>query len=301
MTDRFSFSPSSSPMTTPAGSPVGVSLKTQHFAEVLAKKPSVAFFEVHAENFMSGGGAHHRYLAAISEHYPISVHGVGMSLGSAAGLSHDHLKKFKRVVDRYDPLIVSEHLAWSSEGGFYLNDLLPLPLNAESVKVVSDNIDQMQNAIGRKILVENPSAYMAFTETDIPEPEYLTMLAENTGCGILLDVNNVYVSGANMNWSAAKYLAEIPADLVGEVHLAGHTLKDLEDGVQLRIDDHGSPVDDAVWEHFKDVTGNIGARPTLIEWDTNIPAFDVLVMEAEKASAIIASIASKGLGAEGNG
>ena len=277
---------------TPSGTslPVGVGLKNEHFSQVLETRPSLTFFEVHAENFMSAGGAHHRFLEAISEAYPISVHGVGMSLGSAEGISKEHLRKFKKVVDRYKPWLVSEHLAWSSEGGHYLNDLLPLPLDEASLAVVARNVDEMQNFLGRKILVENPSSYLAFKASDMSELEFLTRLAEKTGCGLLLDVNNVYVSAKNMGWNARDYVDAVPAGLVGEVHLAGHTLKTVADGVEIRIDDHGSPVAQPVWDLYSRLVTRIGPRPTLIEWDTEIPGFDVLLAEATKAADIIKAV-----------
>ena len=281
MSNQYIFTPSG------ASFPAGIGLKSQHFAEVLAQKPDLAFFEVHAENFMSAGGAHHRYLEQIVDIYPLSVHGVGMSLGSASGVSKDHLKRFGDVVDRYSPWLISEHLAWSSEGGYYLNDLLPLPLNKESLAVVAENVNAMQNFLGRKILVENPSAYMAFTATDMPETEFLAALAEQTGCGLLLDVNNVYVSGKNMGWSIQNYLKDIPSSLIGEIHVAGHTLKQLDDNQEIRIDDHGSQVSDPVWDLFHDLVSRIGARPTLIEWDTNVPSLNDLVTEAGKATSIM--------------
>lgn len=281
MSNQFAFSPSGSLL------PAGVGLKNQHFAEIVEKSPDVAFFEVHAENFMSAGGTHHRYLENVCERYALSLHGVGMSLGSAEGISKTHLQKFKAVVDRYKPWLISEHLAWSSEGGHYLNDLLPLPLNENSLSIVADNIARMQEYIGRKILIENPSAYMAFTETDMSEPEFLTRLADRSGCGLLLDVNNVFVSGKNMGWSIENYLRDIPSSLIGEIHLAGHTLKSFEDGQEIRIDDHGSAVSVDVWDLYKSLTARVGVRPTLIEWDTNIPSLNVLLTEAGKAADIM--------------
>jgi uncharacterized protein len=274
---------------TPSGTdlPAGISLKNQHFSEILEKSPDIAFFEVHAENFMSEGGTHHRYLEAVCEEYALSVHGVGMSLGSAEGIDKGHLQKFKAVVDRYSPWLISEHLAWSNEGGYYLNDLLPLPLNGESLAVVTANINRMQDCLGRKILIENPSAYMAFSSTDMPETEFLVRLAENTGCGLLLDVNNVYVSGKNMGWSVETYLKDVPSSLIGEIHLAGHTLKPLEGGTEIRIDDHGSEVCAEVWELYRDLTARVGVRPTLVEWDTNIPSLNILLTEAAKAADIM--------------
>lgn len=272
--------------------PVGVSLKSQHFEDVLHSQPDLAFFEVHAENYMSDGGAHHRYLEAIMENYALSIHGVGMSLGSAQGLDAEHLKRFAKLVERYNPALVSEHLAWSVHDGYYLSDLLPLPLNKESLKVVCQNIDAMQQAVGRQILVENPSAYLAFEQSEIPEPEFLATIAENTGCGLLLDVNNVYVSGTNMHWNTDSYLNDFPIDKVKEIHLAGHAIRDVE-GTPLLIDDHGSIVCDDVWDIYRRVVAEAGAVPTLVEWDSNIPSFQVLMTEAEKAKAILESQAGE--------
>lgn len=282
MTQTHAFHPSGAPY------PVGVGLKAQHYGDALEGQHPLAFFEVHAENYMMQGGNHLRYLDLIADRYPLSIHGVGMSLGSAEGLDSAHLRKFRSLVERFEPWLVSEHLAWSIEGGHYLNDLLPLPLNAATLDIVTDNINRMQDTIGRRILVENPSTYVSFKATDIPEPEYLTRLAEATGCGILLDVNNVYVSARNNGFDAASYLADIPARHVGEIHLAGHTVKDI-DGAELRIDDHGSAVVDDVWALYAKTIEQIGARPTLIEWDTDIPAFDTLIDEAEKARALMES------------
>ena len=265
--------------------PMGVGLKAQHYQEALSGQHPLAFFEVHAENYMMQGGNHLRFLEAIGEKFPLSIHGVGMSLGSEEGLNAEHLSKFKKIVDRFHPTLVSEHLAWSVQGGNYLNDLLPLPLNKTTLDVVADNIKLMQDTIGRRILVENPSTYVSFNATDIPEPEYLNMLAEATGCGILLDVNNVYVSGRNHGFSVTEYVDAIDGDQVGEIHLAGHTVKEIE-GVELRLDDHGSPVIDDVWNLYGYTVGKIGARPTLIEWDTDIPEFSVLIGQVEKAIAV---------------
>ncbi len=270
--------------------PVGVGLKAQHYDEVLSSKPALAFFEVHAENYMMPGGAHHRYLEAICESYPLSLHGVGMSLGSADGLNQQHLKQFKAVVERYRPWLVSEHLAWSRAGETYLNDLLPLPLTRESLHTVTDNVKAMQDAIGRKILVENPSSYLAFMDDEMPEVEFLTALADATGCGLLLDVNNVYVSGKNMGWDVARYLDSVPSSLVGEIHLAGHLTREVK-GETIRIDDHGRKVCDEVWDLYKGVIERIGPKPTLIEWDSNIPALAELVGEADKARQVMATAA----------
>lgn len=278
----------------PAGvrHPVGVGLKAQHYHDVLEGQPELAFFEVHAENYMMQGGNHLRFLEAIAASYPISVHGVGMSLGSEEGLDAIHLNKFRRVVDEFRPWLVSEHLAWSVHGGHYLNDLLPLPLNDTTLEVVSDNIKHMQDTIGRRILIENPSTYVSFTATDIPEPEYLGRLAEGTGCGILLDVNNIFVSARNNGFDARKYIDAVAGIHVGEIHLAGHTVKDVG-GAEIRIDDHGSPVIDDVWSLYDYTIRRIGERPTLIEWDTDVPEFPVLVAEAHKARTVMADALSE--------
>ena len=285
---------------TPSGTknPVGVSLKNQHFIDVLTERPDLAFFEVHAENFMSEGGPHHRYLEEISKYYALSVHGVGMSLGSASGLDVAHLKRFKEVVDRYSPWLISEHLAWSTENGYYLNDLLPLPLNAESLAIVCDNVKHMQDFLGRKILVENPSAYMAFTTTDMPEPAFLAELVEKTDCGLVLDVNNVFVSGTNMAWDATAYLSDIPTAAVGEIHLAGHAVKDVE-GRAFLVDDHGSLVCQEVWQLYEVLLERIGPRPTLVEWDNEIPSFDILAGEAEMAQTLMKKWAEKVMAGHG--
>jgi uncharacterized protein (UPF0276 family) len=264
---------------------VGVSLKAQHYQLILEQQPSVDFFEIHAENYMVDGGAHHRFLEAISNQYPISLHGVGMSLGSAEGLDDAHVARFRELVDRYNPALVSEHLAWSVEGETYLNDLLPFPLNAESLAVVVGNVNRVQDAIGRKLLVENPSSYMTFKNSDIPEVEFLADVVGQTGCGLLLDVNNIYVSGRNMGWSPEAYLDAVDGASIGEIHLAGHLLKDI-DGTELRIDDHGSAVADDVWSLYRRLINRVGVKPTLVEWDNNIPDFSEFLNEAEKARSL---------------
>ncbi|NVJ68711.1 MAG: DUF692 domain-containing protein [Alphaproteobacteria bacterium] len=273
--------------------PVGVGLKAQHYDEVLDSRPALDFFEVHAENYMMEGGAHHRYLEAICDHYRLSIHGVGMSLGSATGLDADHLKRFKELVERYRPWLVSEHLAWSRSGGAYLNDLLPLPLTQESFQVVCDNVSRMQDVIGRQILIENPSSYLAFEASDIPEVEFLGRLACQTDCGLLLDVNNVYVSGCNMGWDVGAYLDSVPASLIGEIHLAGHQLKKAN-GHEIRIDDHGSAVPVEVWQLYRQLIERVGARPTLIEWDNNIPDFSALLNEASSGRNIMQAVEKSG-------
>ena len=271
----------------PAGLPaVGVGLKSQHYQNVLDLLPAVDFFEVHAENYMVDGGAHHAFLSAISRHYPLSLHGVGMSLGSADGLDSGHITRFKALVERYRPALVSEHLAWTGVAGTYLNDLLPLPLTEESLAVVSVNVDRLQQAVGRQILVENPSSYLAYTHSTIAEPDFLAALSSRTGCGLILDVNNVYVSAANLGWDALEYLGYFPVEAVREIHLAGHLIRQVDD-VHLHIDDHGSAITDDVWALFTAALAHTGPVPTLVEWDTNIPPLDTLVGEAMKARAVL--------------
>ena len=262
---------------------VGVSLKTQHFSHILETRPRVDFFEIHAENYMNDGGAHHRYLSKILEHYSLSVHGVGMSLGSAGGLSNTHMKRLRDVVERYKPRLVSEHLAWTKSDGIYLNDLLPLPLNEESYLIVKNNVCRLQDCLGRRILVENPSVYVSFDNSSIPEAEFLNRLASETKCGLLLDINNIFVSATNSGFDAHTYLSEIEIHQVGEVHLAGHVARQMEDGSQLLIDDHGSEVCDEVWDLYRDFCNRAGAVPTLVEWDNNIPVFSTLMEQSQMA------------------
>lgn len=275
---------------------VGLGLKSQHFEEILGRSPAshcVDFFEVHAENFMGAGGASHHCLQAVHERYALSIHGVGLSLGSACGLNEAHLARFCDLVDRYTPLLVSDHLAWCRDGTFYYNDLLPLPLNAEVLDLVSDHVHEVQDLLGRRMLVENPSTYLSFASSCKEEPDFLLELVHRTGCGLLLDVNNVFVSGCNLGFSAADYLACIPASVVGEVHLAGHSIVPLaERGAEaLRIDDHGSKVCDEVWQLFADwlsAQEEISHLHTLVEWDTRVPEFDVLLDQASIAKDVIA-------------
>ena len=280
---------------------IGLGLKSQHFEEILGRSPDshcVNFFEVHAENFMGAGGAPHSYLEAVCESYALSIHGTGLSLGSSCGLNQKHLKRFRDLVERYRPSLVSEHLAWCRDSKVYYNDLLPLPLNAEALQVVADNVARAQDMLGRRMLVENPSTYLSFAGSSIEEPDFLLELVKRTGCGLLLDVNNVFVSGSNLGFSAEDYLARIPASVVGEVHLAGHSIMSLssESDTKLRIDDHGSIVCDEVWHLYR---GWLSSSPettdlhTLVEWDTRIPEFDILLDQASMASGLIEEVAKE--------
>jgi len=249
----------------------GIGLRFPHHRLVADTHPAASWFEVHTENYM-GGGTPLRYLETIRSDYPISLHGVGLSLGSAEGLDRAHLKRVRDVVARIEPGLVSEHLSWSITGGVYLADLLPLPMTEEALDVVCRHVDELQDVLARRVLIENPSSYLQYAHSTIPEWEFLSSIAERTGCGILCDVNNIYVSACNHGWDAAGYLATLPKDAVGEIHLAGHTLKNIG-GRTLRIDDHGSRVSPEVWQLYEQALARFGRVPTLIEWDTNIPDF----------------------------
>jgi hypothetical protein len=261
---------------------VGIGLKPAHYRALLTDRPALDFLELHTENYMGAGGPPHRYLAKLAELYPLSFHGVGLSLGGTDPLSRNHLTRWRELVQRYRPALVSEHVAWSSHSGYMLHDLLPIPYTEESLRTLCEHIDQMQNALGRHVLIENPSRYLEFKDSTMAEAEFLVEATERTGCRLLLDVNNVFVSACNQSEDASLYLSLIPGHLVEEIHLAGHTI-DTTDGGQIRIDDHGSPVSDAVWQLYGDTVATIGRRPTLIEWDNNVPDLEVLLGEAEHA------------------
>ncbi len=264
----------------------GVGLRFRHHRDALARQPACAWFEVHTENYL-GGGAAPRCLDAIRRDYPLSLHGVGLSLGSADGLDAAHLARIRAAVRRFEPGLVSEHLAWSAIGGRYLADLLPLPMTEEALAVVSRHVDQMQAALGRRILVENPSTYLRFVHSTLPEWTFLAELVRRTGCGLLCDVNNLYVSACNHGWNPQTYLAALPAAAIGEIHLAGHRVARLDGGRTLRIDDHGARVAPEVWALYRDVVRRTGPVPTLIEWDTGVPPLDVLLREAAIAESIL--------------
>jgi uncharacterized protein (UPF0276 family) len=266
---------------SPIPAQAGVGLRFPHHQIVAQTRPEIAWFEVHTENYM-GGGTPLRYLDAIRRDYPVSLHGVGLSLGSADGLDAAHLKRVSDVVARVDAGLVSEHLSWSMSGGTYLADLLPLPMTEEALNVVVHNVDEAQNALRRQLLIENPSSYLQFKHSTIPEWEFISAVAARTGCGILCDVNNIYVSACNHGWDASVYLAGLPHAAIGEIHLAGHTVTRIGDHT-VRIDDHGSRVSDEVWSLYAEALALFGNRRTLIEWDTNIPAIEVLLGEALQA------------------
>jgi len=267
----------------------GIGLKHKHFQEILRDKPDIGFLEVHTENFFAPYGYSYKALEKLRAIYPLSAHSVGLSLGSADGVSTEHLGKIKKFIDIFEPFLVSDHLSWSRIDNVFLNDLLPLPLTEETFNIVCDNIEKTQDFLGRKILIENPSTYLEFSANIIPEPEFLNQIARKTGCGILLDVNNIFVSSSNNGFSPAEYLAEIPGDIVGEIHLAGFAKIAMEDREML-IDDHGSRVHPPVWELYRRAINKFGAKPTLIEWDTDVPELAILLEEAGKAAEIIESL-----------
>jgi uncharacterized protein len=278
--------PATDRCSSPIPAKAGIGLRFQHHQAVLDTRPDVAWMEVHTENYM-GGGSPIRYLEVVRRDIPISLHGVGLSLGSAEGLDQAHLDRIRQVAERIEPDLMSEHIAWSVSGGTYLADLLPLPMTEEALAVVCRHVDQVQSTLGRRILVENPSTYMQFRHSTIPEWEFMAAVAARTGCGILCDVNNIYVSAKNHGWDPLVYLAALPPDAIGEIHLAGHSVRQLADGNTLRVDDHASRVIDEVWSLYEEALRRFGPVPTLIEWDNNIPPLDVLLEEARRANALI--------------
>ncbi len=271
----------------------GAGLKAEHALAIFDNPRTLDFVEIHAENYMGAGGSPHRLLTDIARDFPLSVHGVGLSIGGAGPLDCDHLQRLKTLLHRYQPAMFSEHLAWSSHDGVFLNDLLPLPYNRRTFERVSSHINQVQDTLGVRMLLENPSTYVQFESSDVPEVEFLRALAKRTGCGLLLDVNNVYVSAVNHGFDAEAYLDAFPYQYVGEIHLAGFA-EDLDgDGAPLLIDAHGSPVAGQVWSLYRRALNRAGPIPTLIEWDNEIPPFDVLVAEVARARAALSGEAAR--------
>jgi len=271
---------------TPIPVSAGVGLRFPHHRFVQEVRPSVAWLEVHPENYM-GGGRPLAYLDAIRRDYPLSLHGVGLSLGSADGLDERHLGRLRRLADRVEPGLVSEHLSWSASGGHHFADLLPLPMTEEALTIVCRNVDVAQDRLGRQILIENPSSYLRYRHSTIPEWEFIAAVARRTGCGILFDVNNAFVSACNHGYDPHEYLEGVLAESVGEIHLAGHSLRNFGDERSIRIDDHGSRVCREVWELYRISVTLLGRKPTLIEWDTDVPPFEVLLDEAARAMQIM--------------
>ncbi len=265
----------------------GVGYKPQHFAEILRDPGPVSWFEIHAENYMGDGGRPIAQLRALSERFPISVHGVGLSIGGEGPLDPDHLARLRHLVNWLNPASFSEHLAWSTHDGAYLNDLLPLPYTERTLRRVCAHVDQVQETLGRRMLLENPSTYLAFAESDMPETEFLAEIARRTGCGLLLDVNNVFVSCMNQRMDPRAYLAAFPVAAVGEIHLGGHDEDTDDHNAPLLIDSHGRAVANPVWTLYAEVITAHGPKPTLIEWDTDVPGWPVLAAEAQRAADVL--------------
>ncbi|MDB5494280.1 MAG: hypothetical protein JWP86_1617 [Phenylobacterium sp.] len=268
------------------GLTAGLSLKPPHVAEAVAARAEGLWFEVHPENYMAAGGPRLAGLAAVAERWPISLHGVGLSLAGDAPPDPDHLAALKRLVDRFQPALVSEHLAWSRHGATWLPDLLPFPRSRAALDRIADNVARLQDALGRPVLIENPALYLTLTGHELSETDLLIELVRRTGCGLLVDVNNAYVSGHNLGYSAEAYLDALPAEAVGEIHLAGHAA-DPRLGGELLIDSHDAPVAASVWRLYARLIARIGPRPTLIERDDKLPAFAALMAERDRAHGIL--------------
>ena len=267
----------------------GVSLKAVHYRTILESRPDVGFFEVHAENYMGAGGPPHRYLTGIRERYPLSLHGVGLSIGADQALDREHLQRLRRLLRRYEPLLFSEHLAWSTHGSVFLNDLLALPYTAETLARVSEHVDEVQTVLGQQMLLENPSTYVAFEESTYPEVDFIAEIARRTGCALLLDVNNVFVACTNQQWDPVRYISEFPLAQVREIHLAGHASEFDQTGRPLLIDSHDRAVADPVWALYALAIDKLGPMATLIEWDAQVPAWPQLQAEADRAQAVLSA------------
>jgi uncharacterized protein (UPF0276 family) len=263
----------------------GIGLRSPHLAEIGRDRPATGFLEIHAENYLGGSPAG-QAVERLRESYELSVHAVGLSLGSVDGLDEIHLDRVASLVSRLKPALVSDHLSWSMHGGRYFNDLLPLPYTEEALEVVVRNVVHLQERLGRQVSIENPSCYLGFAHSTLTEPEFLAELARRSGCGLLLDINNIVVTAHNLRRDPRDWLASLPGEAITEYHLAGHAVNDA-DGEPILIDDHGSRVGDEVWMLLGEAVRRYGPRPTLIEWDTDIPALPVLLEEAAKAERVI--------------
>jgi uncharacterized protein (UPF0276 family) len=292
----------------PMRPPVGIGLRAPHYRDLLEQKPDLAFLEVHSENYFGDDGAPLYYLERARELYPVSLHGVGLSLGSSDPLNRVYLARLKQLIDRIEPVLVSDHLSWCSIDGVYLNDLLPLPYTEDTLDHFCARVSQVQDMLGRELLIENPSSYLQFADSSIPEWEFLAEVVRRSGCGLLLDVNNVYVSCVNHGFDAPRYLASLPVAAVREIHLAGHAVKQYAGGEsadapslargprldpigEILIDTHGAPVSEPVWALYRTALTRFGARPTLVEWDNDLPPLAVLVDEALRAEAMTTGVA----------
>lgn len=280
-------------MTSPAFDPrpipprAGVGLKPEHYAAILDSRPDIGWFEIHAENYMGAGGPPHRYLTAIRERYPLSLHGVGLSIGAARPLDKAHLARLRALNQRYQPGLFSEHLAWSSHDDVFLSDLLPVPYTDETLTRVADHIDEVQETVGRRMLLENPSTYVAFEASTMSEIDFLKAVVRRTGCGLLLDVNNIHVSATNHRYDAIDYLDAFPIEQVEEIHLAGYAPEKDDNGDPLLIDAHDRPVDPLVLRLYERAIARAGAVPTLVEWDNDVPDWPTLFAEAERVEAVL--------------
>lgn len=268
----------------------GVGYKPQHYAEIIEDPAPVGWLEVHAENYMGDGGRPIAQLRALSDKFPISVHGVGLSIGGEGRLDPNHLTRLKHLVDWLNPASFSEHLAWSTHDSHFLNDLLPLPYTDATLTRVADHIDEVQEVLGRKMLLENPSSYLAFAESTWSETDFLREVARRTGCGLLLDVNNVFVSATNLEYSPQSYIDDYPLELVGEIHLAGHDEDHDDHGKPLLIDSHGREVVEPVWALLDYTLARSGPKPLLVEWDTDVPEWPILADEARRADAALQKV-----------
>jgi len=273
-------------MTAAAGSQAGIGLRAQHHREIIERRPAVGWLEAHSENYFAQGGPQREALERIRAHYALSLHGVGLSIGSTDPLDRVHLRELSRLIRDFEPMLVSEHLSWSSAGGRFLNDLLPLPYTEEALKHMVERVREVQETLGRQILIENVSSYLQLSPATLTEGEFIAALTRESGCGVLLDVNNIYVSAMNQGFDPLTFLNGIPRESVQEIHLAGHTVNRVG-AREIRIDTHGSQVCEPVWALYGYALRRFGHVPTLIEWDTDIPTLDVLVAEAAKADRIV--------------
>ena len=268
----------------------GVGYKPQHYNDLIDSPGSVGWLEVHAENYMGNGGRPIAQLRQLTERFPISVHGVGLSIGGEGRLDPEHLARLKHLVGWLKPTVFSEHLAWSTHDGAFLNDLLPLPYTNNTLTRVCDHIDALQNTIGRQMMLENPSSYLAFDESTLSEPDFLREVAKRTSCGLLLDVNNVFVSATNLAYDPKQYIADYPLENVGEIHLGGHDEDEDDHGKPLLIDSHGAAVVDPVWALLDHTLSLSGPRPILIEWDTDVPEWPILHAEVARADTALSKV-----------
>jgi len=300
--DHINAHPSTSPPVSRPKEPVGIGLRHPYYEEILETDLNIGWIEVHPENYFGGGLPRH-FLTEITKQYDLSLHAVGLSLGSDQPVSETHLQQFKELIDIYQPFNISDHASWSASGNAHLNDLLPLPYTQESLNKLARNIDCAQEFFGRQMLIENPSTYLAFSGNEMHEDEFMNRLAEITGCGILLDINNIYVQAVNHDFDAWDYINTIDARHIGEIHLAGHIEQAVENSTIL-IDTHSRPVKEAVWDLYEHTIQKLAPKsnqtmiPTLIEWDQDFPTLDILVGEANKARNMIQRVQNQNLGYE---